>query len=229
MYTDLQHGEWSFTILLPSQKYWQYLSAVATKIESSFFWITGGLRVIFCFCCSCIQAVPSVNASAKNAACIFYNQTVNDGLCKNMTTGLYVFGDNDTLERGELQTKRLQKLIAIYGLKISTKCKPIVLDLFCRNHFPPCDTSLAKPRARGICRKTCEYMDQDLCKKEMIWVRKAIGVGPVLDKNMINCSLYDIARGGDSPECYQYYTLPGVFILCRMHVLALIAWRWMLM
>ena len=96
--------------------------------------------------------------------------------------------------------------------KISEKCKPIMIDLFCRYHFPPCDTSLDKPQARQICRKTCEYMDQDLCKEEMVHVRQAAEAAPVVDKDMINCSLYDIANGGDAPECYEYYSVPGACI-----------------
>ncbi|KAJ7382831.1 hypothetical protein OS493_032466, partial [Desmophyllum pertusum] len=96
-------------------------------------------------------------------------------------------------------------------IKISDKCKPIIKDLFCRYHFPPCDTSLDKPQARSICRSTCEYMDQDLCKQEMIHVRKLADTAPVLDKDMINCALYDVADGGKAPECYQYYPLPDCY------------------
>lgn len=163
----------------------------------------------FCFCFSCVQAVPPVNYSAKNASCIFYNYTVKDGICKNIITSLYVFGNKSTLEYGEEQTKRFQGLFNITAVKVSEKCKPIMIDLYCRYHFPPCDTSLAKPQARRICRKTCEYMDQDLCKKEMIYVRQAVGAAPLLDKDMINCTLYKMANGGDAPECYEYYPLPG--------------------
>ncbi|XP_020610318.1 tyrosine-protein kinase transmembrane receptor ROR2-like [Orbicella faveolata] len=148
---------------------------------------------------SCIQAEPPVSDSAKNGACIFYNYTVRDGLCKNVITSLYVFGDNDTLAHGEKQTMRFQRFFNMTIAKISEKCKPIMIDLFCRYHFPPCDTSLDKPHARRICRKTCEYMDQDLCKEEMVHVRQAAEAAPVVDKDMINCSLYGIANGGVEP------------------------------
>lgn len=130
-----------------------------------------------------------------------------------MITSLYVFGDNDTLAHGEKQTSRVQRFLNMtIATKISEKCKPIMIDLFCRYHFPPCDTSLDKPHARRICRKTCEYMDQDLCKEEMVHVRQAAAAAPVVDKDMINCALYGTANGGDAPECYQYYSLPGACI-----------------
>ena len=156
-----------------------------------------------------MQAVPSVNASVKNSACIFYNYGVKDGLCKNIITSLYVFGDNGTLEHGEEQAARFQNFLKIDKLKLSAKCKPIMIDLFCRYHFPPCDTSLAKPEARGICHKSCIRLDQDLCKDEMILVKQAAEAAPVLDKDMINCTLYEEAYGGDAPECYQYPSIPG--------------------
>ncbi|XP_078383586.1 uncharacterized protein LOC144666105 isoform X1 [Oculina patagonica] len=158
---------------------------------------------------SCVQAVPPVNASAKNASCIFYNYAIKDGICRDIITSLYVFGNQSTLEHGEKQTERFHKLSNMDPVKISEKCKPIMIDLLCRYHFPPCDTSLDKPQARQICRKSCEYMDQDLCKKEMIYIRQAAEAAPVLDKDMINCTLYEMANGGDAPECYEYFSLPG--------------------
>ena len=167
------------------------------------------MLIAICVCFSCIQAEPPVNDSAKNGACMFYNYTVGDGLCKNVISSLYVFGDNDTLAHGEEQTLRFQRFFGMTIAKISEKCKPIMIDLFCRYHFPPCDISLNKPHARRICRKTCEYMDQDLCKEEMVHVRQAAEAAPVVDKDMINCTLYGIANGGDAPECYEYYSLPG--------------------
>lgn len=163
--------------------------------------------------------MPPVSVSARNAACIFYNYSVKDGLCKNVITSLYVFGDNSTLTHGEKQTSRFQRFFNMTVAKISEKCKPIMIDLFCRYHFPPCDTSLDKPQARQICRKTCEYMDQDLCKEEMVHVRQAAEAAPVVDKDMINCSLYDIANGGDAPECYEYYSVPGACVSEPSYVL----------
>ena len=176
------------------------------------------MLIVIRVCFSCIQTQPPVSDSAKNAACIFYNYTVKDGLCKNVITSLYVFGDNDTLAHGEKQTLRFQRFFNMTIAKISEKYKPIMIDLFCRYHFPPCDTSLDKPHARRICRKTCEYMDQDLCKEEMVHVRQAAEAAPVVDKDMINCALCGSANGGDAPECYEYYSLPGACISATVFV-----------
>ena len=85
-------------------------------------------------------------------------------------------------------------------------------DLFCRYHFPPCDTSLRIPRPRRICRRSCEYLDHVLCLKEMISVRIAAKTAPGFDHKMINCSTFDVANGGDAPECYQYQPLPGLYL-----------------
>ncbi|KAL9962082.1 hypothetical protein ACROYT_G031152 [Oculina patagonica] len=92
---------------------------------------------------------------------------------------------------------------------IADACRPLMRDLYCRYHFPPCDTSLDKPQARKICRRTCEYLDQELCKAEMIYIKEAAENAPVFDMDMINRTLYDDANGGDAPECYQYYPLSG--------------------
>lgn len=151
-----------------------------------------------------------MNTSAKNAACIFYNYTINGGFCKGIITSLYVYGDNGTLAYGVKETETFRSYFDIWGIRET--CKPIMRDLYCRYHFPPCDTSLDKPRARKICRRTCEYLDQELCKEEMIQIKKAAQSAPIFDMDMIDCSLYDIAHGGDSPECYQYYPLSGVYI-----------------
>ena len=96
--------------------------------------------------------------------------------------------------------------------QISEQCEPIMIDLFCRYHFPPCDTSLAKPHAQRICRVSCAHLVHGLCEKEIgiIWLAiKSLSGG--LDENMLNCTLYDTANGGDSPECYQYHTVPGQY------------------
>ena len=193
---------------------------LSTVLSKTCFLIITIIISAYCnLCCfSCIQALPPVNDSARNAACIFYNYTAEDGLCKNVITSLYIFGNNDTLAHGEKQTLRFQRFFNMTIAKISEKCKPIMIDLFCRYHFPPCDTSLDKPYARGICRKTCEYMDQDLCKEEMVHVRQAAEAAPVVDKDMINCLLYSSANGGDAPECYEYYSLPGECISIIVYV-----------
>jgi len=157
-----------------------------------------------------VQAIPPVNASAKNASCMYYNYNVKDGFCKDIITSLYVFGDSDTLRRSERDTSRFQGYFDIF--QIADECRPLMKDLYCRYHFPSCDTSLDKPRTRKICRRSCEYLDQELCRKEMILIRKAAaapGVMTEADQDLINCSSYDDANGGDAPECYQYYPISG--------------------
>ena len=154
-----------------------------------------------------MQAVPPVNASAKNAACIFYSY--KGGFCKDIITSLYVFGDNKTLRNGERKTSTYQEYSHLVDL--SDKCRPIFRDFVCREIFLPCDISLDKPQARKICRRTCEYLDQELCKKELDDIRR----WAVLLEPLINCLLYDVANGGDAPECYQYYPLSGTYISVR--------------
>ena len=45
-----------------------------------------------------------------------------------------------------------------------------------------------------------------------MFFRDAIRAVPgLLDINMLNCTLYDTANGGDVPECYQYHTVPGQY------------------
>ncbi|KAL9962079.1 hypothetical protein ACROYT_G031149 [Oculina patagonica] len=157
---------------------------------------------------SCVQTVPSVSASARNASCIFYTYSIKGGFCDDiLKESLYVFGDRRTLKYGEKQTSRFRSYFDIFN--IADTCRPLMRNLYCRYHFPPCETSLDKPHARQICRRTCEALDQELCKAEMIYIRKGAKDYPVFDVDMINCSLYDVANGGDAPECYQYYPLSG--------------------
>ena len=150
--------------------------------------------------------VPAVSASARNASCILYSYTTN-GLCKNIITTLNVFGDKSTIKYGETETQALLSYFKIF--QISEKCNPIIRDLYCRYHFPPCDTTLEKPRKRRICRRSCEYLINVPCKKEMILVKEAAKTAPYFDHRMINCSTYPVANGGDPPECYQSSLLPG--------------------
>ena len=153
-----------------------------------------------------MPAEPPVNTSARNASCIFYTYT-KGGLCKDVITSLYVFGNNDTLDYGERETEKFESLFSFF--EISEKCKPIMKDLWCRSHFPPCDTTLENPRVRWICRRTFKYLDRVLCKDEMSDIRKVAATQATFDRDMINCSTYDVANGGDAPECYQYHPLAG--------------------
>ena len=160
--------------------------------------------------CSCVQAEPPVNASTRDEFCILYNYTRAE-LCKGIISSLYVFGNQKTVDYGDVQTLNFQSYFFNF-LEVSKECKPIMRDLLCRYHFPPCDTSLRTPRPRRICRRSCEYLDHVLCLKEMISIRIAAKKAPAFDHNMINCSTFDVANGGDASECYQYQPLSGLYL-----------------
>ena len=49
----------------------------------------------------------------------------------------------------------------------------------------------------------------------MIFIRNAAETAAEFDYNMRNCSTYDVANGGDAPECYQYHLLPGEYSVVR--------------
>ncbi len=121
-----------------------------------------------------------------------------------------VFGNDKTLTSGENETAKFEGFFNLFN--IADKCRPLMRDLFCRYFFPLCDTSLDKPKARQICRRTCEYLDQELCKAEMIDIKEIASNGG-FDMDLIDCSLYVDANGGDAPECYQYYPLSGRYFL----------------
>lgn len=152
-----------------------------------------------------MQAFPPINASLRAASCIFYEY--HGELCKNIITSQYVYGDQSTLDFGERETGNSNSFLKL--IEITPKCRLIMRDLFCRHHFPQCDETLGQPKKRRICRSSCEYVDQVVCKRELALIRDAPAL--VFDKDMINCSSskFDSANGGDAPECYQWYDLPG--------------------
>ena len=49
----------------------------------------------------------------------------------------------------------------------------------------------------------------------MIYIKNAAKTAPVFDYDMIKCSTYDVANGGDAPECYQYHLLPGEYSVVK--------------
>ncbi|XP_068706390.1 uncharacterized protein [Montipora foliosa] len=154
----------------------------------------------------CTQAIPAVSAFSRNNSCIFYNYTL-DGFCKGIITSLYVFGDQTTIAYGERETKTFNSYFNFF--EIGEECSPMLIDLYCRYHFPPCDTTLEKSRKRMICRRSCSHVIDVLCKKELDFVREAAKTAPSFDYDMINYSTYPVASGGNAPECYQSSLLPG--------------------
>ena len=163
---------------------------------------------IYLIFCSCVQAEPPVNASTRDKYCIFYEYTTGT-LCKGIITSLYVFGNQATVDYGDRETFTFQSYFNFF--EISERCQPIMRDLFCRYHYQPCDMSLRIPRPRRICRRTCEHLDYVLCVKEMAFIRNAAKTAPRFDYDMINCSIYTVANGGEAPECYQYQPLLGLY------------------
>ena len=157
------------------------------------------------FCYSCVQAFPQVDVSVRAAYCIFYKY--NGQLCKNIITSQYVYGDQSTLYLSELRTGNSISFLKL--IEITPECKLLLRDLFCHYHFPQCDESLGRPKKRRICRSSCEYLDQVVCKREIALMRDTPFL--VIEKDMINCSSSKFvdANGGDAPECYQWYDLPG--------------------
>ncbi|XP_022787750.1 tyrosine-protein kinase receptor Tie-2-like [Stylophora pistillata] len=154
---------------------------------------------------SCIPASPQLNASARNASCIFYEY--KGEFCKDTITSLYVYGNQSTLDFGEFETESFEAYFKWFG--ISKQCQPIIKDLYCRYHFPPCDETLGEPKDRRICRSSCVYLMYDVCKQEADILRKAVETSPDVETEMINCSYYITANGGDAPECYQWPDIPG--------------------
>ncbi|XP_068735923.1 uncharacterized protein [Montipora capricornis] len=153
----------------------------------------------------CIQAVPAVSTFSRNNSCIFYKYTL-DGFCKGIITSLYIFGDQGTIEHGERETKTFENFYKLFH--VGEKCGSPLTDLYCRYHFPSCDTTLEKPRKRRICRRSCNHVLHVLCKREVGIVRQIGKTSPNYDHATINCSTYPVASGGDGPECYQSSSLP---------------------
>ena len=184
------------------------LCIISLSVLSICLFIHLHAHTLFPFHCfyifSCIPAFPPVNASARNASCIFYEY--KGEFCKNITRSLYVYGDQSTLDSGEREAGGFDSYFKV--LEIAPECRLTFKDLLCGYIFPPCDESLAEPKKRRVCRKSCEYL-LVVCKKE----RALIGDIPAFRSfmDMVNCSRseYASANGGDAPECHQWYDLPG--------------------
>ena len=146
-----------------------------------------------------------MNTSAKNASCIFYEY--EGEFCKNITRSLYVYGDQSTLESGEREAVNFNRYFKVFS-GMAPECRLPVKDLFCAYIFPHCDESLAQLKERRICRSSCEYL-LVVCKREIALIRGLPAFQYFID--ILNCSSskFASANGGDAPECYQWYDLPG--------------------
>ncbi|CAH3174957.1 unnamed protein product [Porites lobata] len=155
---------------------------------------------------SCIPAEPPVSSAMRNASCSFYPKI--DGACEDIISSRYVYGDPGFLRGSESLNARFNGYLKA-GF-ISEGCQFSIKELACRYLFPLCDTSLNKPRAQGICRKTCQFvLHGKYCAKELDVLRTIAKTDPVFIENLINCTIYPAANGGEASECYQHPALPG--------------------
>ena len=159
------------------------------------------------FFSSCIPAEPSVSSVVRDMSCSFYPKIT--GACEDIISSRYVFGDSRVLRRSESLIARFEGYLKL----ISGECKFFSKEVVCRYLFPLCDTSLNKPLAEGICRKTCQFVIYGKCAEELDALRVIAKREPDFDENLINCTTYPAASGGEAPECYQHHALPGDYLL----------------
>ncbi|XP_073230391.1 angiopoietin-1 receptor-like [Porites lutea] len=157
------------------------------------------------FFSSCIPAEPPVNSAMRDASCSFYPKIA--GACTDIISNRYVYGDPGFLRGSESLNARFDGFLIL----TSEECKLFIKEAACRYLFPLCDTSLDKPRAQGVCRKTCQFVIYEKCAEELVGLRAIAEAGtePDFDRNLINCTTYPAANGGEAPECYQSHALPG--------------------
>ena len=162
------------------------------------------------FFSSCIPAEPPVSSVMRDASCSFYPKIAAP--CEDIISNRYVYGDSDFLRTSESLLARFDGYLRL-GL-ISEECKFFSKDVVCRYLFPLCDTSLNKPLAQGVCRKTCQFGTYGKCVKELDPLRVIAEAGkePGFDGNLMNCTTYPAANGGEAPECYQHHALPGDYL-----------------
>ena len=142
----------------------------------------------------------------RGASCSF--NVIITGICEDIISGRYVYGDSGVL------TGNVNLIASFEGYLefTSRECKLFVKEVVCRYLFPLCDTSLNKPLAQGICRKTCQFVIYGKCAKEFYALRVIAQREPDFDDNLINCTTYPAANGGEAPECYQHHALPGDYL-----------------
>ena len=159
------------------------------------------------FFSSCIPAESSVSSAMRDSSCSFYPKIAE--ACEDIISSRYVFGDSGVLRTSESLIARFKGYLTL----ISGECKSFSKDVVCRYLFPLCDTSLNKPLAQGICRKTCQFVVYGKCAKELNALREIAKTEPDFDEKLINCTTYPVANGGEAPECYQHHALPGDYLL----------------
>ena len=142
----------------------------------------------------------------RNASCSFYPKIA--GPCEDTISSRYVY-----LRGSQSLNARFEAYLRL--ALISEECKNFIKEVVCRYLFPLCDTSLNKPLAQRICRKTCQFVIIEKCAKELFALRMLVGAGtePDFGLNLINCTTYPAADGGEAPECYQSHALPGDYLL----------------
>ena len=160
------------------------------------------------FFSSCIPAEPPVSSAIRDASCSFYPKIA--GACKDIISNRYVYGDPGFLTGSESLNARFDGFLKL----TSEECKRFIKEAACRYLFPLCDTSLNMPRAQGVCRKTCQFVIYEKCAEELVGLRAIAEAGtePDFDVNLINCTTYPTANGGEAPECYQSHALPGDYL-----------------
>ena len=159
------------------------------------------------FFSSCIPAEPQVSSDMRKASCSFYPNIT--GACEDIISSRYVYGDSDVLRGSEGFNARFGVYLKV-GF-ISEECTFFIKEVACRYVFPLCDTSLNKRLAQGICRKTCQFVMYGKCAKEL-HVLRAFAEEENVVENLINCTTYPAANGGEAPECYQHHALPGDYL-----------------
>ena len=159
------------------------------------------------FLSSCIPAEPTVSSASRNISCTFYSQIA--GVCGDIIGNRYVFGDSGVLSKSE---SMISKYVGFLGF-VSEECKLFIKEMACHYAFPLCDTSLTKALAQRVCRKTCEFVTYEKCLLEVRTLRVITAPDSDFDENILNCTSYPAANGGEAPECYQLPALPGDYLL----------------
>ena len=117
-------------------------------------------HTLFSFHCfyifSCIPAFPPVNASARNASCIFYEY--KGEFCKNITRSLYVYGDQSTLDFGEREVVNFDGYLNGAGIASSQlkTCSVAMFSLSVMNHWLSLKNAVFVAAHANICKSSAK-------------------------------------------------------------------------